>query len=94
MKLFKTTDEKFEEIGFKKIGESNYMVRYERMHKQAKYTQSLEFYETKHGCIIHSYVKNSFDQEGIENSGVAMTPYEMKLCIKKTREKGFTIKKV
>lgn len=38
MKLFKSIDERFEEIGFKKIKEDKYGVEYERESKKHGYT--------------------------------------------------------
>lgn len=42
MKLFKTVDEKFAKIGFKKIREDQYGASYERYNEQFKYTHSLD----------------------------------------------------
>nr|DAT96364.1 MAG TPA: hypothetical protein [Bacteriophage sp.] len=41
MKIFKTVDEKFEEIGFIKIEENEYGVHYQRADKYYSFVQTL-----------------------------------------------------
>ena len=42
MKFFKTVDEKLNDIGFVKIEEDKYGVRYERKNSKYNFTQSLD----------------------------------------------------
>lgn len=88
MKIFKNIDEKFEEIGFKKIRDDKYSVTYERYNEKFKYTQVLDILHKKSGRhIIQSYDKDLFDKKGIGNTGVGLTYYETKLALKKMKKK-------
>lgn len=84
--MFKTVDKKFEKLGFKKVDDGLH-VEYERYDKKFNYTQVLSLLHKESGChIVQSYDKNN------ENC-VGLTAYEMKLCLKKMKEKGWKIKK-
>ena len=88
MKIFKNIDEKFEDIGFKKIKDDKYAVTYERYNGEYKYMQVLDIRHKKNGKhIIQSYDKDLFDIEGIGNTSVGLTYYETKLALKKMKKK-------
>lgn len=88
MKLFKSIDEKFEEIGFKKVADNNYRVRYERYDKKYQYTHVLDICHKKSGNhIIQSYDKEAVDKKYKGNIGVGLTYYETKLALKKMKRK-------
>ena len=90
MKLFKTVDDRFEEIGFKKIEESYIFIRYQRYNEKYKYTQTLDLCHKATGKhIAYSCDNDLSDQKNIGNTCVGLTMYEMKLCIKKMRKMGW-----
>ena len=94
MKLFKTTDEKFKEIGFEKIEESKYGVRYERKVPVYNYTQVIYLGHKASGMhLTQSYDKDLIDEKKIGNTGVGLTMYEVKLCLKKMKQMGWKVKK-
>lgn len=94
MRLFKTVDERFAEIGFVKVEENKYGVIYERRIDKHDYTQTLNLLHKANGKhIIQSYDGNLMDEKGIGNTGVGLTIYEAKLCIKKMREIGWKVTK-
>ena len=94
-KLFKTIDEKFEEIGFTKIEENEYGVRYQRDVKEYNYIQTLDIlHKTSGNHIVQSYDANLIDEKKIGNTCVGLTMYEMDLCIQKMKQMGWKIKKV
>lgn len=86
MKLFKTIDEKIEQLGFTKTEENNLFCRYERERKEGyiQYVDLLHKHNGKH--ILQSYDKDSFDEKGIGNTGVGLTVKEMELFSKKMRK--------
>ena len=87
MKLFKTIDEKFEEIGFKKVKDDQYAVTYERYNEEFKYTHVIAILHKASGHhIVQSYDKESIDTQ------VGVTYYEMKLACKKMKQKGWKSK--
>ena len=56
MFLFKSIDEKIEEMGFKKINEDKYGVEYERYSEKYKYTQRVSILHKASGRhILQSY---------------------------------------
>lgn len=82
MKLFKTIDEKFKELGFDKTYESDIVVDYEKYIDKYKYTHVIELINKSNGQkTIHSYEKE-INKDGFTNS-VGMTKEETKLAIKK-----------
>ena len=94
MKLFKTIDEKFKEIGFIKVQEDEYGVSYERQHNVPKYLQRLDILHKSSGRhIVQSYDPYLMDDKKIGNTCVGLTMYEMDLCIKKMKQMGWKIKK-
>lgn len=94
MKLLKTIDEKFKEIGFVKVNENEYTVHYQRENKEYDFIQSLYLARKSDGKhLIQSYDENLTDIKGIGNTCVGLTMYEIKLCLKKMKTKGWEIKK-
>lgn len=88
--MFKSVDRKFEEIGFKKVSDDEHGVVYERKHDSGviKYTHVLDIEKKKSGHhIILSYCKDLFDEKKIGNCCVGLTGYEMKLALKKMKQK-------
>lgn len=90
MKLFKTVDEKFYEIGFIKIKENEYGAIYERDESHHGFVQRLDLTHKASGRhLIHSYDPNLMDEKLVGNTCVGLTMYEMKLCIKKMKKMGW-----
>ena len=88
--MFKSVDNKFEEIGFKKASDDEHGVVYERECdcSMFKYTHVLAIEKKKSGHhLIFSYDKDSFDNKKIGNCCVGLTGYEMKLALKKMKQK-------
>ena len=52
MKLFKSVDEKLKEIGFVKIEEDKYGVKYERKNSKYNFTQSVDILHKASGRHI------------------------------------------
>lgn len=89
MKLFKSVDEKLKEIGFVKIKEDKYGVRYERENSKYNFTQSVNILHKASGRhILQSYDNELMDQKKIGNTCVGLTGYEMKLFLKKMKQVG------
>lgn len=89
MKLFKSVDEKLKEIGFVKIEEDKYGVRYERKNSKYNFTQSVDILHKASGRhILQSYDNELMDQKKIGNTCVGLTGYEMKLFFKKMKQIG------
>lgn len=66
MKIFKTIDEKFEDIGFKKIKDDKYAVTYERYDGESEYMQILDIRHKKNGKhVIQSYNRDLFNMKRI-----------------------------
>lgn len=89
MKLFKTVDDKLADIGFVKVKEDKYGVRYERKDIEHGFTQSVDILHkasSKH--ILQSYDGMLTDQKKIGNTCVGLTGYEMKLFLKKMKQIG------
>lgn len=93
MKLFKTVDEKFEEIGFVKVKEDEYGASYERKVDKYNYTQTLDLVHKSSGKhLIQSYNADLRDEKKIGNTGVGLSMYEAKLCVKKMKQMGWKVK--
>lgn len=89
MNLFKSVDEKLKEIGFVKIEEDKYGVRYERKNSKYNFTQSVDILHKASGRhILQSYDNELMDQKKIGNTCVGLTGYEMKLFFKKMKQIG------
>lgn len=92
MKLFKSIDDRFREIGFIKVEEDKYGAEYERKNKKHGYTQTLYLGHKKSGKhIVQSYDKNLMDKKKIGNTCVGLTMYEMELCLKKMKKMGWKL---
>ena len=90
MKLFKSIDKKLEDIGFIKIRDDKYSVIYERKVVKYNYTQVLDIcHKTSGNNIVQSYDKDLMDKKGIGNTCVGLSYYEMKLIMKKMKQKGW-----
>ena len=90
MRLFKTVDERFAEIGFIKVDESEYGVTYHKLDTNYRYTQCLALMHKASGRhIVQSYDVNLMDEKKIGNTCVGLTMYEMKLCLKKMKQMGW-----
>lgn len=87
MKLFKSVDEKLKEIGFVKIEEDKYGVRYERKNSKYNFTQSVDILHKASGRhILQSYDPDLMDEKKVGNTCVGLTGYEMKLFLKKMKQ--------
>ena len=92
-KIFKTVDEKLEDLGFKKVQDDDHIVSYERYDEQYQFTQVLDILHKSSGeHIIQSFDKNLFDEKGIGNTCMGLTYYETKLALKKMKQKGWKSK--
>lgn len=88
--MFKNIDKKFEEIGFIKIEEDKYGVRYERNDVEYNFTQVLAILHKASGRhIVQSYDKDLMDTKNIGHTNVGLTYYEMKLVLKKMKKLGY-----
>lgn len=94
MRLFKTVDEKFAEIGFIKRAESECGIIYERENRQHKFIHELALIHKKNGKhIIQSYDRELMDEKKIGNTCVGLTMYEITLCLKKMKQMGWKMVK-
>lgn len=93
MKLFKSVDEKFRGIGFVKETDNEYCVCYVRKNLKYNYTQCLDILHKSNGRhIVQSYDRGLMDAKLIGNTCVGLTYYEMKLVLKKMRQKRWKSK--
>jgi len=93
MKLFKTVDDKFAEIGFIKKKEDEYGVTYERKIEKYNYVQTLDLVHKASGRhLIQSYDAMLMDEKKVGNTCVGLTMYEAKLCVKKMKQMGWKVK--
>lgn len=87
MKLFKSVDKKLKEIGFVKIEEDKYGVKYERKNSKYNFTQSVDILHKASGRhILQSYDPDLMDEKKVGNTCVGLTGYEMKLFLKKMKQ--------
>lgn len=94
MKIFKTVDERFAEIGFTKTIEDEYGAVYERTVDHYGFIQRIDLLHKASGRhIAQSFDSNLIDQENIGSTCVGLSMYEMKLCIKKMKQMGWKMKK-
>ena len=88
-KLFRTIDGRFKEIGFKKIYENEYGVRYERFSEKHEYTHIIHLGNKKMDeYVIQSYIEFS-KPVGVWGTPIKLTEYETELCLKKMKKKGW-----
>ena len=89
MKLFKTVDDKLAAIGFVKIKEDKYGVRYKRKDDEHSFVQTVDIFHKVSGRhLLQSYDAELTDQKKIGNTCVGLTGYEMKLFLKKMKQIG------
>lgn len=90
LSMFQSPDEKLRAIGFNKVDDNEYGVHYERLIAEYGFTQVLSILHKKSGRhIVQSYDKDLVDSKNIGNTGVGLTYYEMKLAMRKMKEKGW-----
>lgn len=89
MKLFKTVDDKLADIGFRKIKEDQYGVRYKRKDDEHSFVQTVDIFHKASGRhLLQSYDAELTDQKMIGNTCVGLTGYEMNLFLKKMKKIG------
>lgn len=87
--MFKTADKKFEKLGLNKILETKFFIRYERK-DDIGFTQQIDIvYKNNGRHIVQSTDKDLWDEKYIGQTCVGITVPEMKLCIRKMKEKGW-----
>ena len=92
-KIFKSVDKKLADIGLVKVEDNRYVVTYERYNEKHDYTQIVDILHKTNGKhIVQSYDCDLFDDEHIGNTSVGLTYYEMKLILKKMKQKGWISK--
>ena len=85
--MFNNIDKKFEKIGFIKVREDKYGAVYERKDEEFNYTQVLAILLKANGLyIVQSYDKDLMDVKKIGNVCVGLSPYEIKLILKKIKQ--------
>jgi len=87
MKLFKSVDEKFEELGFKKTEQTEYGAYYEKEITEYKYVHAIDILPKASGNHIVISSQKGVNKDGFSNA-VGLTKQEMKLCVKKMKEMG------
>ena len=90
MKLFKSVDKKFNEIGFIKTEESNFGVYYERPDKEFKYVQELCLLHKANGNHLIQSSQKEVNKDGYNNM-VGLSMYEAKLSLKKMKQIGWKV---
>lgn len=90
IKLFKNVDERLADIGFKKIEENKHLCEYDKENREFGYVQKVIIsYKESGQNTLQSYdVPNLFNNEGIGNTCVGLTGYEMNLFLKKMKKMG------
>lgn len=98
MKLFKTIDEKFADLGFVKKSEDKYGVTYDKeiyLHRELRDLTISEYdhthrifigYKRNGNHIIQSFDPALFDVNNIGNCCCGLTEKEAKLSLKKMKE--------
>ena len=84
-----TVDQKLAKIGFNKVYEDVRRVHYERYDKKYDYyhTVRIERRSVWNEFRLQSYDENLIDKKGVGNTNVALTIYEVKLFLKKMKQK-------
>lgn len=91
MIFYRTVDRRFADIGLIKVVENDYCVGYERKTRYG-YTQCVVLQHKASGYhLIQSYEKK-INNDGFNNM-VGLSMYEMKLCLKKMKQRGWKLKK-
>lgn len=88
--MFKTIDQKIEDLGFRIIKNDNYGIIYKRCQGSDEvdgYEQTVAILHKESGKhILQSYCPRLFDDKLIGNSCVGLTYNEMKLFTKKMKK--------
>jgi len=88
MIFFKTIDEKLNDIGFIKMDETKYGVKYQRVNNECNYIQCLDLLHKASGKhLIQSYQKD-LNKDGFNNM-IGLTIYESKLAVRKMKQMGY-----
>lgn len=84
-----TVDQKLAKIGFSKVYEDVRRVHYERYDEKYKYyhTVVIERRSVWNEFRLQSYDESLIDKKGIGNTNVALSTYEVKLFLKKMKQK-------
>jgi hypothetical protein len=86
--MFNNIDKKFKKIGYEKVYESEGIVEYEKNIPRYNYVHCIDICHKASGeHIIQSYEKK-INSDNFNNS-VGMTYIEMKLALKKMKQKGW-----
>lgn len=88
--MFKTVDEKFAEIGFKKTYESAFSISYEK-ETEYWYIHCIEIDHKKNGkhCVFSFLKKKTETVPSDDAAAIGMTVEEMRLCAKKMHKMGW-----
>lgn len=84
-----TVDQKLAKIGFNKVYEDVRRVHYERHDKKYDYyhTVCIERRSVWNEFRLQSYDEQLIDKKGVGNTNVALSTYEVKLFLKKMKQK-------
>lgn len=84
-----TVDRKLAKIGFNKVYEDVRHVHYERYDKKYDYyhTVCIERRSVWNEFRLQSYDENRIDKIGVGNTNLALSTYEVKLFLKKMKQK-------
>ena len=86
----KIADKMLENLGFKKVVDSEFFVSYERWNEQFKYLQKLDIIDKESKpSIIMSYDPELCDQKNIGSTCVGLTSDEAVAAAMKLRSKGW-----
>lgn len=89
MKIFKTTDKKLEDLGFKKTREDKFGAEYERVFPGYKFTHKVALLHKENGRhLLQSYDPDLLDGKKSGCTNVGLTYNEAKLFLKKMKELG------
>ncbi len=91
MRLFKTVDEKFEELGFKKTYESKSVIEYTKFIEKFNFTHCIEILYKADGRHIALSYQQGINNDGFNNA-VGLTYLESKLIYKKMKQMGWKSK--
>ncbi len=86
-----TVDDRLAKIGFRKVYEDVRRVHYERYDKECGYyhTVVIARREVWNEFQLQSYDENLTDEKGIGNTNVALSASELKLFLKKMKQKEY-----
>ena len=90
MKLFNNNiDKKIEKLGFKIVSDDIHHTQYKRIDKKYKFCHIVYLGHKKHlnSFVLQSYDKDLFDEKKVGNTCVALSTEELKLFVKKMKQK-------